>query len=317
MEKKRRCSVGVSAQSFAKSKGLRDLLEDVCSPIASVEYYQHEDASSRERMIEFLRDKTIWLVGKEPVTQEFLAVAPQLEMIAKYGVGVDNIDFDACQKRGVQVHFEPGINADAVAELTIGLMLGLRRNIGMTSRLLSQGIWMKNGGSSLWDCTVGIVGFGNIGSRVGGLVNAFRCHVLINDILDKSLEATKINAEIVDMASLLERSDIVSLHVPLTPQTKGFFGKKQFELMPQGSLLINTSRGQVVDHEELVSALTNGKIGGAALDVFEHEPLNDQRLYSLDHFLGTPHIGGNSQEAVWAMGKAAIRGVQHWLKAQE
>lgn len=248
-----------------------------------------------------------WLVGRETVNEDVLAFADQLRCVVKYGVGLDNIDFTACHAANVEIHHSPGVNARYVAELTLGLMISSFRNISKSARLISQGIWQKNGGLSLFNKTVGIVGCGHVGSAFIELIQPFSCRVLVCDLVSKQEILESYGATQIDFRSLLTECDVVSLHVPLTDKTRKMMGQSEFELMKSTAFLINTSRGAVVDHEALVHALETRQIAGAAMDVFETEPLNDRRLSDSLNFTGTPHIAGNSREAVEAMGRAAMK----------
>lgn len=300
----------ISAQSFLKSQPLMAELTARCALASlNVKTLDTGDGAglSEDKLRSSLPEIDYWLVGREPVNRNVLSNAKNLSKIVKYGVGLDNIDFDACKASQVEVLHSPGVNARHVAELTLGLMISSCRNIAKSSRLIAKGEWRKNGGYSLFGRTVGIVGCGHVGSALIELVKPFSCSILICDIRPMSasiLETDKIQQ--VSLDDLLKCSDVVSLHVPLTNLTRGMLSDSQFQLMKSSSYLINTSRGAVIDQSSLRRALENHVIAGAACDVFEQEPLNDPELTSLLSFTGTPHIAGNSEEAVWAMGMAAV-----------
>jgi D-3-phosphoglycerate dehydrogenase len=194
----------------------------------------------------------------------------------------------------------------SVAELTLCFMLGLCHNVFSGGHALRQGLWRKDGGRELSGQTLGIVGCGHVGSEVLRLLAPFGNRVLINDIVDKSELAREYGAETVSFEALIERADVITLHVPQTPLTLGFIDAAVFERMKPTAYLINTSRGPVVDEAALKAALKGGSIAGAALDVFGQEPPTDAELLALPNLMGTPHIGGNTREAVEAMGRSAI-----------
>jgi D-3-phosphoglycerate dehydrogenase len=194
-------------------------------------------------------------------------------------------------------------------------MLALCRNIAKGDRLLHRGLWVKDGGRQLTGKTVGIIGCGHIGTEVGKILKAFQCPLQLCDIIDLTQKAEQLSAKVVTLDQLLQESDFISLHVPLTPETLNLIGEAQLQLMKPTSYLINTSRGKVVDQHALKIALISGQIAGAGLDVFSKEPLVDPELYQLENLVLTPHSAGNSAEAVLAMGEAAIRGIQSLIVA--
>jgi phosphoglycerate dehydrogenase-like enzyme len=302
----------VTASSFLKVPQLRRRLE-AAFPQRKIIYAEESRVSTREKLLDVLQGAEAWLVGREPADAAILGSLPALRVVAKYGVGLDNVDLDACARLGIRIAWEGGVNRDAVAEHTLGLMLALCRNIGLGSRRLAQGIWWKNGGRNLSSMTVGIIGFGHVGTRVAELLQPFGCQILIHDILDKTEEAERLGARQVKYQDLLKLSDLLTFHVPLTPQTLKMFGTNELALIKPAVYIVNTSRGEVLDQEKVKEALQKGELAGAGLDVFESEPLVDKELYSLDNFIGTAHTAGNSQEAVLAMGEAAIRGLQKEL----
>jgi phosphoglycerate dehydrogenase-like enzyme len=302
----------VTASSFLKVPQLRRRLE-AAFPQRKIIYAEESRVSTREKLLDVLQGAEAWLVGREPADAAILGSLPALRVVAKYGVGLDNVDLDACARLGIRIAWEGGVNRDAVAEHTLGLMLALCRNIGLGSRRLAQGIWWKNGGRNLSSMTVGIIGFGHVGTRVAELLQPFGCQILIHDILDKTEEAERLGVRQVKYQDLLKLSDLLTFHVPLTPQTLKMFGTNELALIKPAVYIVNTSRGEVLDQEKVKEALKKGELAGAGLDVFEREPLVDKELYSLDNFIGTAHTAGNSQEAVLAMGEAAIRGLQKEL----
>jgi phosphoglycerate dehydrogenase-like enzyme len=302
----------VTATSFIKVPELRHSLEAAVAPVPVV-YARAEDCTDAQRLREILRPAQAWLLGRESANEALLSTLPQLQIVAKYGVGLDNIDLETCERLGIKVAWEAGVNRDAVAELTIGLMISLCRNMGLSSRRLAQGQWWKNGGRNLTGRRVGLIGLGHIGTRVAELLAPFRCSVRYCDIVDKTVAARALGVQAASYDELLSWAEVLSFHVPLTPHTRKMFDSRALERTQPGVWIVNTSRGEVIDQELLKAALRSGRLAGAALDVFETEPLDDRDLYSLDNFLGTAHIAGNSEEAVLAMGYAAIRGLQKEL----
>ena len=259
-----------------------------------------------EELIDFCKDADAIIVGVEKINSSILKRLPNLKYIAKYGVGIDNIDIDSCKERGVLIGWTGGVNKRSVAELTLGYMLILMRNIFSSYSDLKKLRWIKDGGNSLYNKKIGIIGMGNIGQDLIKLLSVFDCEILANDISENSSLSKKLNFKYVTKEFLYRNSDIVTLHVPLTSSTKKMINTKVFNKMKNSSILINTSRGGVVCEKDLIDALKNKKIHSAALDVFQYEPLKNKELVGLSNIICTPHIAGNSKEAVIEMGNSAI-----------
>jgi phosphoglycerate dehydrogenase-like enzyme len=268
-----------------------------------------------DRLIEFLSGADGIVVSTEVIDESIISKLPNLKILAKYGVGLDSIDLDALKRRGVRLGWTAGVNRRSVAELALAFMLGLGRNIFRSGLQLKSGSWNKDGGIQVSGRTVGIVGCGNIGSDLVGLLRGFGCQILVNDIRDKTIFCREQNARQVDLETLIKQSDFISLHVPLDQSTRKLVGVEFLAMMKPTAYLINTSRGEVVDQVALSKALKQGIIAGASLDVYDDEPVNDRELTSLDNFWGTPHIGGNAKEAVLAMGNAAIDHLVEFFKS--
>ena len=296
--------VAVTAPAFCKSSILRG---ELITRFPGSIFNPSENYYSEDGLIEFLSDADAAIVGRDPITERVVSALPKIKIIAKYGVGLDNIDSAALDKEGIILGWTAGINRRAVAEMTLCFMLGLMRNIFSAGFDLKTGVWKKDGGSQLTGKTVGIIGFGNVGLEVARLLRPFECTVLARDILDITQKAKENGVVVCGFKELIRRSDLVTLHVPLTPDTRNLISAEVLINMKPSAFLINTSRGEVVSLSALKSALINGVIAGAALDVFYPEPLGDLEFLALPNFLGTPHTGGNSIEAVEAMGRAAIK----------
>lgn len=259
-----------------------------------------------EELIDFCQDADAIIVGVEKINSSILKRLPNLKYIAKYGVGIDNIDIESCKKKGVLIGWTGGVNKRSVAELTLGYMLILMRNIFSSYSNLKKLRWIKDGGNSLCNKKIGIIGVGNIGQDLIKLLSVFGCEILANDISENSSLSKRLNFKYVTKEFLYRNSDIVTLHVPLTSSTKKMINSKVFNKMKNSSILINTSRGGIVCEKDLIDALKNKKIHSAALDVFQYEPLKNKELVKLSNIICTPHIAGNSKEAVIEMGNSAI-----------
>ncbi len=233
------------------------------------------------------------------VDAELIGAASRLRVIARAGVGVDNIDVDAATRRGIAVVNTPTGNTIAAAEHTIAMMLALSRRIPAADAALKSGRWAKSEatGRQLFRKTLGIVGLGKIGAEVAKRARAFDMSVLAHDPYVPDDVAAELGAEPVPLQDLLGRSDVVSLHAALTEESRHMIGAEELALMRPGALLVNCARGSLVDEEALVAALREGRLGGAALDVFETEPRPDPELVGLPNVVATPHVAASTHEA--------------------
>ena len=295
--------VVVTPPAFYKSESLKSKLSSL---FPNTVYNQNADYLSGEELIGFLKDADAAIIGRDLVTQDTLNALPQLKMISKYGVGLDNLDLNAIKQRGIELAVTTGINKRSVAELTLSFMVGLCHNIFISVERMKRGEWIREGGQNLSGKTIGIIGCGNVGKEVIKLLKPFGCKILINDIEDRSEFCREQSAIESTFELLIKESDIVSLHVPLTNLTRDMINKNVLEDMKANAFLVNTSRGPVVNQSHLHRALVSKEILGAALDVFCSEPPDDIEFLQLPQLMVTPHIGGNSIEAVEAMGQAAI-----------
>ena len=237
--------------------------------------------------------------SKPQMTRSVIEACPNLKIIAKFGVGIENIDIQAATDMGIPVTYNPGVNADAVATLTIGLLLAVVRCIQIGKTHIKESvIWRdpKFIGGDITDSTVGIIGYGNIARETVRKLQGFDVRrILVFSETRRQEKPDFSNMEFVDLETLLKESDFVSIHKNLTPQSHGLIGKAELRMMKKTSYLVNTSRGGLVKEQELIQALNDGEIAGAALDVFEKEPPDtDNPLIDMENVVMTPHIGGNS-----------------------
>jgi D-3-phosphoglycerate dehydrogenase len=234
------------------------------------------------------------------VDRDLLELAPKLQVVGRAGVGVDNIDIGAATERGVAVLNAPSGNTVSAAELTMALILAVARRIAGADRSVRAGHWDRSSfaGVELRGKTLGLVGAGRIGSEVARRAKAFGMTVLVHDPYLTEARADELGARLVDLPGVLAESDFLSLHVPLTDQTRGLLGKEQLAALKPGSFLVNVARGGVVDEDELADAVETGHLAGAAVDVYSEEPLSqDSRLRKLEKVVLTPHLGASTAEA--------------------
>ncbi len=279
---------------------------------------------SREELIEKVKDKDgLLCLLTDKIDAEVMDAAPNLKVISTYSVGFDHIDIDAATKRGIYVTHTPGVLTDAVAEFTVGLLLAITRRIVEADAVVKNGKWDKPWnpyfltGPELKGKTLGIIGLGRIGRAVAKKVKGFEMKVIYYDVYRNEKAEKELGVEYVDLETLLKTSDFVSLHVPLLKETYHMIGEKELKLMKPTAYLINTARGAVVDTDALVKALKEGWIAGAALDVFEQEPLPpDHPLTKLDNVILAPHIASATIEARQRMAELAANNLVAVLKGE-
>lgn len=238
------------------------------------------------------------------VTRRILEAADELRVVARAGVGVDNIDVEAATRAGILVVNTPDSSVRATAEHTLAMLLACCRNIPQANHSLRQGEWKRENflGTEVYGKTLGVVGLGRIGGEVARLARGVGMKVLAYDPYVSAERAAHLGVEAVSFDRLLEESDFVTLHVPLTPHTRGMIGRHQLRRMKRGARLVNCARGGLVDEEALQEALEDGHLAGAALDVFAEEPPKDLRLLQHPRVVATPHLGASTQEAQEAIG---------------
>ncbi|MFI5246109.1 MAG: phosphoglycerate dehydrogenase [Gemmatimonadales bacterium] len=247
-------------------------------------------------------------------TGRVLAACPRLRLISVWGTGTDNVDLAACGARGVAVENTPGVNAHAVAEHTLALILSVTRAIPTMDAAVRAGQWPRRLLTQLEGKTLGLVGLGAIGSRVASLARPFGVQLLVSTWGPDRGRAALAGARHVPLETLLRESDIVSLHMRLTDETRGMLGRAEFALMKPSAFLVNTARAALVDRMSLIDALQHGRIAGAALDVFHQEPVAaDDPLLSLPNVVLTPHDAGMTPEVIDLGLQEAVGNVARFL----
>jgi D-3-phosphoglycerate dehydrogenase len=264
-----------------------------------------------ESLIEFLDGHEMAITALEKIDDSILKLLPNLKVIGKYGVGLDMIDLHAMKRHGVNLGWTGGVNKRSVSELVISYSIALLHRTIFANAEVRKGKWYQVKGRQLSDCTVGIIGCGHVGKDLVELLQPFNCKILANDVLDFNDFYKKYEVTSVGLEELIRKSDIVTLHLPLDKSTQNILDSDKLSLLKNDAVLINLARGGLVDEVALKELLNNNKIAGAALDVFEVEPPVDPSFATMDNVLITPHIGGSTEEAILAMGMAAIEGLEN------
>ena len=296
----------------------RQILDANCD----IEYWVNSERPPREEVLRRVKDKDgLICLLTEKVNDDLLRAAPKLRIAANVAVGYDNIDVDACTRRGVAVTNTPGVLDETTADFAWTLLMAVSRRLGEGEALARSGNWKgwnldQLCGADVWGKTLGVVGFGRIGRALARRASGFQMRVLYTDAVRAPEDTEKsLTAEFCDMNKLLAESDFISLHVPLLPETRGLFDAPKFFRMKPTAFLINTSRGPVVDEAALVAALESKKIAGAALDVFENEPFIHPGLKRANVVL-TPHQASASIETRSKMAIIAANNVVAFFKGQ-
>ena len=279
---------------------------------AGIEVVNQPDITPEE-LVKVIPDYPCMLVrSRTKVTKEVLDAGKSLKAVVRAGVGLDNIDVAYAKEKGVQVLNTPSASTQSVAELTIGYLMALARNIPQMTASMKAGKWEKNSflGSEVAGKTLGLIGSGRIGKAVADRAAALGMQVVAYDPYITELPGVTL----MDLDSLLNKADYISLHVPHTDETHNILNKENFQKMKDGVRVINCGRGGTIDEDALYQAIQEGKVAGAALDVYADEPLTDSKLYSLDQVIGSPHVGAGTSEAKARVGQVAAQKVIETLK---
>ena len=249
---------------------------------------------TEDELVGLVSDFDVIIAGTELISSKVMENASNLKMISRVGIGLDSVDLLAAEKRGIRVSYTPDAPAPAVAELTVGMMLTLLRSAHVSNLQMHSGKWHRFFGRRLSEVVVGIIGVGRIGQGVLEHLKGFKNpRILVNDMSIKNDISNKFNVEWSSKEEIYKQSDIVSLHLPLTGKTKNMIRKDQLLLMKADSIIINTSRGGIINESDLYEAMKSGHLGGAAIDVFNNEPYNGD-LKNIERCLLTAHMGSMS-----------------------
>ena len=280
---------------------------------------RHVDGADRGALLPALADADAVLIrSATQVDAEALAAAPRLKVVARAGIGLDNVDVPAATARGVMVVNAPQSNIVSAAEQAVALLLACARNIAPANAALKAGKWQRSKwtGVEVADKTVGVVGLGRIGVLFAQRMSAFGTRLLAYDPYLSPARAAQIGVRLVPLDELLRESDFISVHLPKTPETVGLIGEKELASCKPGVILVNAARGGLVDEQALAQALKSGQVGGAGIDVFATEPCTSSPLFDFDQVVVTPHLGASTHEAQDKAGIAVARSVRLALQGE-
>ncbi len=284
----------------------------------SVTYNSSGKPLSSNEVADLLQDVDGYIAGLDVIDRSALAKADELKVISRYGVGVDNVDLEAAKEKGIVVTNTPGANSVSVAELALGLILALARQIPGAVQAVRQGGWPRLNGVSLEGKTIGILGLGAIGKQLARRLAGFDCHILAYDPFADTAFAAANGITLESIDAVIAKSDFISLHLPLLSETRRLVSAEFLAHMKEGAFLINTSRGEVVDETALLHALESGHLGGAGLDAFTVEPPDPANpLLQLPQVLATPHLGAHTDGATSNMGWFAMNDCLAVLRGEE
>ncbi len=308
MEKSKLSSLAIASRSFSKHPLLRDA---VLKDYPAAKFNDEGLSLSGDSLVDFLDGYEKVITALEVIDDSILSRLPDLKVIGKFGVGLDMIDLQALKKHKVKIGWTGGVNKRSVSELVVSSAIAILHRSVFANMEVRNNLWYQIKGRQLSDCTVGIIGCGNVGKDLVKLLKPFNCKILSHDILNFKQFYQENNVIPVSLDELLKESDVVTLHLPLNESTKNIINKDKLKMMKSKAILINFARGGLVDDVELKKLLLEKKIAGAAIDVFEIEPPVDNDFALIDNVLITPHIGGSTEEAILEMGLAAIDGLKN------
>ena len=277
----------------------------------------HGRPLTEEELIPLLRDCDGYLAGLDQISENVLEQCNRLKAISRYGAGVDRVDIDAAKRKNIIVTNTPGMNAEAVGELAFALILSLARRIPYLNTQTKNGQWVRTLGTELKGKTLGILGLGAIGKVVASCGKGFGMKVIAHDQFNDTAYCQDSGIEIKKFGEVIEESDIISLHLPLTSETKHIIGIEAFSKMKDGVIVVNTSRGGIIDENAAYKALKIGKLGGLGLDAFEIEPPGRSKLFEFDQVIATPHAGAHTKEAIDKMALQSIKNLIDVLSGRE
>ena len=314
-------TVAVASRSFSKNTFLVSKLKNLYS---SIILNKTGNTLEAEDLIYFLKPASKAIIGIEAMTDDVLSELPDLKVISKYGVGLNNLDLELLRKYKIKLGFTPGVNKQSVAELALTLILIGLKKIQDNKLEILDGNWSQEKGSELFGKTIGLLGFGNIGQKLASLIQPFNCDIIFFDEKDysdgdidnisKDLNLNPNSIHQLPLDLVLLKSDIVSIHLPLSKKTANLISVSDFNKLKSSVCIVNTARGGIVNEEDLYNFLVKNHTAFAGFDVYEEEPSFDNPLLKLPNFFGTSHRSSLTNEGINAMGMAAINGLDDNIK---
>ena len=296
--------IAVCSRSFSNNIILN---KEILKNYKNVIFNKSKILSGRD-LIFFLKNTDKAIIGLEKIDKEILDNLPNLKVISKFGVGLNNIDLEYLKFKKIKLGWESGVNKRSVSELSLCLILNSIRKISINQSDLHKNIWKQTIGSDLTNSTIGIIGCGNVGQDLVKLLKPFQCKIYVHDIKSYNNFYSKYNIIPTSLSFLLKNSDIISIHTPLNKSTINLLNKKNLKFLKPNSSLINTARGGIINEDDLYNFLNKNKFNSAS-DVFINEPNINTKLIKLKNFFATPHIAGSTTESILKMGRSAIRGL--------
>lgn len=272
---------------------------------------------TEDELIPLLKDCDGYIAGLDFVTEKVISSCSRLKVISRYGAGYDRVDIQAAKKKGILVTNTPGVNAEAVGELAMALILSAARKVTHLNETTRGGEWLRSTGVELKDKTIGIMGLGSIGKVVARCAKGFEMNVAAYDPYINEAYCKEHKIQVCTFDELLEISDIISLHLPLLDTTRHLIGKDAFSKMKPNAILVNTSRGGIVDENAACEALKSGHLGGLGLDAFEVEPPRNTSLFEFPNVVATPHTGAHTKEATSQMAAASVQNLIDVLEGKD
>jgi len=297
-----------------KNEKMLSILQEYSNDLV---FNPHGRPLTEEELMPLLKECDGFLAGLDFITEKALSQCDKLKVISRYGAGYDRVDIKAARNQEIVVTNTPGVNAEAVGELALSLILALARKIPYLSNSTKNGEWVRTVGMELKGKTLGILGLGAIGKVVARCGAGFGMKIIASDPHINEAYCREHQIAVKTFDRIIAESDVISLHLPLNQETHHIIGEKAFAQMKDGVILVNTSRGGIIDEDAACEALKSGKLRGLGLDAFEEEPPGDSPLFAFDNVIATPHTGAHTQEAIDNMALLAIQNLIDVLSGNE
>lgn len=272
---------------------------------------------SEDELIPLLSGCKGYIAGLDFVTRKVMENSPDLKVISRYGAGVDRVDLDAAKEKGIVVCNTPGVNANAVADLSFALLLCIARKVPFLDKQTREGQWLRSTGFELYKKTIGIIGLGAVGKATAKRASGFSMKIMAYDPFINREYAQANGITIATFDEVIKEADFIFLHLPLTDRTRSIIGAETMRTMKKGAVIINTARGGLIDEDAAYELLKSGHLGGLGLDVFEAEPPGSSPLFTLDNVVITPHTGAHTAEATAAMAEVSVKNLIDVLSGKD